>query len=374
MPDNNFSQSTDDTAIDIEELVHLARLAIEGKQNDVAQLARRLSRRLRRTRPELAAELTDLLEKATSLRGVGNPMRGRSADPVSPVDVDSRLDLLRIDANPQVTANPIWPRPVRYALEQMVRERRSTLALRAAGLQPSRTALLHGPPGVGKTMAERWLAREIRCPLLTVDLGTVMSSYLGRTAANLRSVTNYAKEIGGVLLLDEFDALAKRRDDAHEVGELKRLVTALLQEIDSWPSTTLLLAATNHPELLDPAAWRRFEVQIRFDVPEQAARIEAVRQFAGADQKLPSELIDALAVVFAGSVLDDRPLVDHLARMVRARVRHSGRRQRITFARELVAAGLSQRLVHSLTGVSRDTLRKYVRADTPDTTEVGSKE
>jgi hypothetical protein len=111
---------------------------------------------------------------------------------------------------------------------------------------------------LGDTLAARVLARTLGRPLLILDLAAVMSSFLGRTGGNLRHVLDYAKSIECVLLLDELDAIAKRRDDAGEIGELKRLVTVLIQEIDDWPSSGLLVAATNHPELLDPAIWRRF--------------------------------------------------------------------------------------------------------------------
>ncbi|MBT3107222.1 ATP-binding protein [Streptomyces sp. COG19] len=130
-------------------------------------------------------------------------------------------------------------------------------------------------------MAARWLAYELKLPLLVLDLSSVMSSYLGRTGANIRKVLDYAKSSPSVLLLDELDTVAKRRDDAAEVGELKRLVTVLLQEIDDWPSSSLLLAATNHGELLDPAVWRRFDVVVDFPLPGPVELEEALHHYCG---------------------------------------------------------------------------------------------
>ncbi|NJN36652.1 MAG: glutamate-5-semialdehyde dehydrogenase [Nitrospiraceae bacterium] len=111
---------------------------------------------------------------------------------------------------------------VQSALDALVSERREEIVLREAGLEPVRSAIFTGPPGVGKTLAARWVARALGRPLLILDLSAVMSSYLGRTGSNLRHVLDYAKSIDCVLLLDELDAIAKRRDDRGEIGELKR--------------------------------------------------------------------------------------------------------------------------------------------------------
>ena len=99
-------------------------------------------------------------------------------------------------------------------------------------MDPTRSALFTGPPGVGKTLAAKWMARELGQPLAILDLSAVMSSFLGRTGSNVRAVLDFARDRRCILLLDEFDAVAKRRDDTSEIGELKRLVTVLLQEID----------------------------------------------------------------------------------------------------------------------------------------------
>lgn len=162
-----------------------------------------------------------------------------------------------------------------------------------------------GPPGVGKTLAARWLAVQLHRPLLILDLASVMSSFLGRTGSNLRNVMDYAKSVECVLLLDEFDAIAKRRDDNGEIGELKRLVTVLLQEIDDWPVGGLLVAATNHGSLLDPAAWRRFEVQIDFPLPNREQAILAIHTFLHSDDRSTREWDHVLATVSKSTGTDE---------------------------------------------------------------------
>ena len=111
---------------------------------------------------------------------------------------------------------------------------------------------------------------RLEVPLYTLDLATVMNSFLGKTGQNIRMVLNHAMSTRSVLLLDEFDAIAKRRDDDADIGELKRLVNVLLQAVDNWTGESLLVAATNHPDLLDPAVWRRFDLALTIATPDRA--------------------------------------------------------------------------------------------------------
>jgi SpoVK/Ycf46/Vps4 family AAA+-type ATPase len=127
--------------------------------------------------------------------------------------------------------------------------------------------LLQGPPGCGKTSAAEALAAELGRPFMLVRLDAVVSSYLGETASNLRRVLEYSEEAPFVVLFDEFDALGRSRDDSTEHGEMKRVVTAFLQMTDRYRGPSLLLAATNHPALLDPALWRRFDEVLTFPLP-----------------------------------------------------------------------------------------------------------
>nr|WP_276533784.1 ATP-binding protein [Stenotrophomonas acidaminiphila] len=141
--------------------------------------------------------------------------------------------------------------------------------------------LIYGPPGVGKTQLARHVAAELGLPLLTARCDSLISSFLGSTAKNIRRLFDHAAERPCVLFLDEFDALAKARDDAQELGELKRVVVGLLQNIDAMPPSSVLIAATNHQQLLDPAVWRRFAFRVHIDLPNRDLRAALLNAYLG---------------------------------------------------------------------------------------------
>lgn len=350
------------------DIINLARIALSGRTQDVMALLHRIAKANREKLPELAAALTELVREAPTR---ASPLR-RQTEAVLPVDADTRFQLLRIEEHPALENEPVYEPQVREWLDRIVNERKRLGALIDAGLEPSRTVLFTGPPGVGKTLAARWLARELKRPLLTLDLAAVMSSYLGRTGTNLRHVLDYAKTLDCVLLLDELDAIAKRRDDRGEIGELKRLVTVLIQEIDDWPSSGLLVAATNHADLLDPAIWRRFDLNVQFPLPSREAiarhlfsllesksakaeswsRIIAVANVG----KSFGEIDRDLNTVRRQSVLSGTPIDENLHELVNSAV--VSKADRIQLAADLVNEGLlTQRAAQSLTGVARETIR-----------------
>ncbi len=357
----------EDKQVSKDDVVQLARLALLGKRNDVQVFLRRLARRYRLT--ELGEEIGSLL-RDNNLNA--SPLRGAAVEAM-PVDLDSRLQLARLEQPVALETEPIWDDHVKAQLDQIVSERTREKELFQADLQPTKSALFVGPPGVGKTLAARWLASKLKLPLIILDLSAVMSSFLGRTGNNVRNILDYAKGVDCVFLLDEFDAIAKRRDDAIEIGELKRLVTVLLQEIDNWPSSGLLLAATNHADLLDPAVWRRFEAIIEFPMPNREQVAEAISLKIGSESDA-SHWSKALSHALTGlsyaeierdllrarreAVMRGEPLVKPLQRLVQGRVRALKRDERAELAIALTEAGLSQREAHEWTGVSRDTIRK----------------
>lgn len=359
-----------------EDLVQLVRLGLAARADDVRLYARRMNRRLSTESPDLAERIASVLDTSPTR---SSPLRkDASFAPAEavPVDLDSRMHLAHVEQSPQLDHEPVFVESVGRRLGQLVKERREVSRLEAVGLAPTRTALFVGQPGVGKTLSARWVARELGVPLVTLNLGSVMSSFLGRTGNNLRHVLDYAKSIECVLLLDELDAVAKRRDDSSEVGELKRLVTVLLQEIDRWPVGGLLLAATNHPDLLDPAVWRRFELVVEFPPPEGPELEAAIRIFFGGDgAQANASTAKVLSHVFAGSTFSDIERAIKGARrsvalsgegeqqlvrtLVRQRIELLKRSERAPLAAILVKSGLvTQREAHEMTGVSRDTIRK----------------
>ena len=356
-----------------EELFHLARVAMEGRPQDVAVLVRKYARRYRSTAPELAERLTALLrDNAPS----GSPTR--RIEPGSlPVDGDSRLPLIRMVETPTLEVEPVYDSRTWAVLRQIAREREQHERLTQAGVNPTRSALFTGPPGVGKTLAAKWIARELAQPLAILDLSAVMSSFLGRTGTNVRAVLDFARDHNCILLLDELDAVAKRRDDNTEIGELKRLVTVLLQEIDEWPAACLLLAATNHAKLLDPAVWRRFEVVVKFPLPEPKAVEAVLRDHLELDPTSPwpailsralagwsfSDASQAASQARRVAALDDCGVETALEHVLHDVVKSLDRTRRQDFAVSLAQEGVvSQRQACAITGVSRDTIRKHAQS------------
>ncbi|HAE61058.1 MAG TPA: ATP-binding protein, partial [Eubacteriaceae bacterium] len=173
----------------------------------------------------------------------------------------------------------ILPDSQKAALEQLVEEQKNSDDLIKHNIEPANRLLLCGPPGCGKTMTAYAIGHALNLPIAYVRLDGLVSSYLGQTSTNLRKVFDSVRNQRVILFLDEFDAIAKKRDDSNELGELKRVVTTLLQNFDNMPTNILLIAATNHEHLLDPAIWRRFNLTITLDLPNESQRFSLLQKW-----------------------------------------------------------------------------------------------
>lgn len=166
--------------------------------------------------------------------------------------------------------NLILPQTVKDICQRVIEEQLRAEILQSYGLEPRNRILLIGPPGNGKTSLAEAMAEALMVPLLTVRYESIVGAYLGETASKLTKLFEIAKTRKCVLFFDEFETLGKERGDAHETGEIKRVVSSLLMQIDSLPSYVVAIAATNHESLLDKAAWRRFQVKVEMPKPTRS--------------------------------------------------------------------------------------------------------
>jgi len=164
----------------------------------------------------------------------------------------------------------ILPAEVEQSCRDLVEEQTRSDLLRSYGLEPRHTILLVGPPGNGKTSLAEAIAEALMMPLYTVKYESIIGAYLGETAGKLAKLFEYVKTRQCVLFFDEFETLGKERGDQHETGEIKRVVSSLLLQVDALPSYVVAVAATNHESLLDRAAWRRFQLRLELPRPSRA--------------------------------------------------------------------------------------------------------
>ena len=367
-------------AIEPEHVIELTDAALSADYTRVRRAASLIARGLTVAGEEAVARtLRSLIRK----RGV--PLRASGYVESLPVDAKSRLPLVEEQQ---------WPDTPLFLTSHHSRTLRDFLGdvrhvdkLSAKGLASRLCLLVFGPPGTGKTLLAGHIASQLSRSFYVARLDSVISSLLGDTAKNIRRVFDFAPSRGGVLLLDELDAIAKLRDDRHELGELKRVVNTVIQGLDSLDSHAVVVAATNHPHLLDPAIWRRFPYKIHLSDPDIGVRkdlwgyflfenraadkspmllanisdglsgadIEAISLAARRHALLESRPVDLAAVTRAVlSSLGDTSVLPHREPLDTAQKRE--------IARELdERCSLGRADIARLIGVTRQTVYHYLR-------------
>ena len=245
-------------------LRQLIKSGVEGDARTFKLLSEEVIREEREKQHHLlASDLEQILYGTSAPVDEGT----RQLRTLIPTDKERGVQLVAVRQPTRTLEHIVLSGPDREAVESLLLEHRRGDVLRSFGLKPIDRLLLIGPPGCGKTLAAEMIASELNRRLAVVRLDSVVSSYLGETAANLRKVFDFIAGEPLVALFDEFDAIGKERGLGDEHGELKRVVNAVLQMLDEYRGRSLIVAATNHEVMLDSAIWRRFEDVLEFDPP-----------------------------------------------------------------------------------------------------------
>lgn len=265
----------------IPEILKIIEGGVKNNSSQVVAYAKLLADKMEKEGMDRPAKNIRKKLSSQSASGLSSTSVANMQGAILPVDRDSRLTL-GDESHPCIDDISIeLPAFVEQSVGEFLSfiDKAHLLADAGVGITPS--MLIYGPPGCGKTQLAKYISAHLGLPLITARGDTLISSFLGSTAKNLRSLFDHAAQRPCVLFLDEFDAFAKARDDQHELGELKRVVVSLLQNIDALPEGTILLAATNHEDLLDPAVWRRFAYRIQIPLPDNDTREKLIQSFLG---------------------------------------------------------------------------------------------
>lgn len=268
-------------------IISLIEAAMSADYTGVRRIGGQIAKRLAEQNDiEGAKALQSLLRK----RGV--PLQASGYAEALPRDAGSRLPLVEEGEWP--TTPILLGNEAGHTISQFIEDAQNIRLLTEKGVSARLGLLLYGPPGTGKSLLAGHIAASLKRPFYIARLDSLISSRLGETAKNIRGIFEFVPARNAVLFLDEMDAVAKLRDDRHELGELKRVVNTVLQGLDSLTDDVVTIGATNHPHLLDPAIWRRFPYKVEMTLPDEDVRRSLWHHFLFQDSDKPEE-IDLLA-------------------------------------------------------------------------------
>lgn len=250
-----------------EQLKALLKSHIQGDEPHFYAVAMQMAaEEARQGHTKIAHELRALIDEAkTHARPVETPR-----SPILIAQPRGELSGLLSASYPKLRlADMILDKQVAHRLNRVIKEQRGIERIRSFGLRPRRKLLLVGPPGTGKTMSAGVIAGELSLPLFIVRLDSLITKYMGETSAKLRLIFDSITQVRGVYLFDEFDSIGSKRTATNDVGEIRRVLNSFLQFIEQDTSDSLILAATNHPTLLDHALFRRFDDVIEYGMPQK---------------------------------------------------------------------------------------------------------
>jgi SpoVK/Ycf46/Vps4 family AAA+-type ATPase len=250
-----------------EQLKALLKSHIQGDEPHFYAVAMQMAaEEARQGHTKIAHELRALIDEAkTHARPVETPR-----SPILIAQPRGELSGLLSVSYPKLRlADMILDKQVAHRLNRVIKEQRGIERIRSFGLRPRRKLLLVGPPGTGKTMSAGVIAGELSLPLFIVRLDSLITKYMGETSAKLRLIFDSITQVRGVYLFDEFDSIGSKRTSTNDVGEIRRVLNSFLQFIEQDTSDSLILAATNHPTLLDHALFRRFDDVIEYGMPQK---------------------------------------------------------------------------------------------------------
>lgn len=307
----------------------LVNLVKAGSAGDAPMFQRTVEAIVAEERAKQHNVLAEQLERAVT----APKTNGHHNAPQPPRDSLQRARDFVLEVTPRRRLDElVLPELTALAARQLIEEQQRASLLRSHSLEPRNRLLLVGPPGNGKTTLAEAIAESLAVPFFVVRYESVIGSYLGETAARLRRVFEFARTTPCVLFFDEFDTVGKERGDTHETGEIKRVVSSLLMQIDDLPSYVVVIAATNHAELLDRAVWRRFQLRLDLPLPTQKQLAEFVASLA---QRSDADLgISAAQVARAIGRVSYSEAEEFFLDLVRQQVLSLGQRTPAAIAKE----------------------------------------